>query len=131
MKKYLFLIFGAVMLAGCHHHSVPCSENRANAEMPVFFDFGSYEIRPEFAQQLDNGLIFIKGHRFKKIFLDGYADERGPNAFNVELSKKRVMAVRDYLVKNGVDDGRIVAGWHGVEGGKPYGPHRVVRILFE
>lgn len=133
MKKYLFVIFGVFALAACHNNDAAdsCATNRAMAETPIYFELGSYVVRPEFTQQLDQGLIYIRGHRFKKIYLDGYADEIGPESYNVELSRKRVKAVRDYLVAHGVDDARIVADWHGVEHGRPYEKHRLVKVTFE
>lgn len=132
MKKCLVLMAGVALLAACHQDAgSSCVENRAKAEAPVYFEFGSDVIRPEFKQQLDQGLIYVRGHRFKKVYLDGFADERGTDAFNIELSKKRAEAVRDYFVSHGVDDSRIIIDWHGVEPGTPYEKHRLVKVLFE
>ena len=39
--------------------------------------------------------------------LEGYADAKGPRDYNVELSQRRVEAVRRYLVQNGVEVSRI------------------------
>ena len=39
--------------------------------------------------------------------LEGYADPKGPRDYNVELSQRRVEAVRRYLVQNGVEVSRI------------------------
>ena len=39
--------------------------------------------------------------------LEGYADPKGPKDYNVELSQRRVEAVRRYLVQNGVEVSRI------------------------
>jgi outer membrane protein OmpA-like peptidoglycan-associated protein len=45
--------------------------------------------------------------------LDGFADERGDAAYNLELSKKRVDFVRQQLVAAGIDPARIQASAHG------------------
>lgn len=45
--------------------------------------------------------------------LDGYADERGDAAYNLELSQKRVDFVRDRLVTAGIDPSRIHVAAHG------------------
>jgi peptidoglycan-associated lipoprotein len=42
-----------------------------------------------------------------KVELQGHADERGSEAFNLVLSKSRAEVVRTYLVAAGVDPGRI------------------------
>ena len=39
--------------------------------------------------------------------LEGYADSKGPRDYNVELSQRRVEAVRRYLVQKGVEVSRI------------------------
>ena len=45
--------------------------------------------------------------------LDGYADSRGSKKHNLVLSQKRVLAVKDFLVKSGVDSRRIATQAHG------------------
>jgi outer membrane protein OmpA-like peptidoglycan-associated protein len=39
--------------------------------------------------------------------LEGYADPKGPRDYNVQLSQRRVEAVRRYLVQNGIELSRI------------------------
>jgi outer membrane protein OmpA-like peptidoglycan-associated protein len=41
--------------------------------------------------------------------LEGYTDPRGPRNYNLELSRRRVDAVRRHLVANGVEMWRIDA----------------------
>ena len=43
------------------------------------------------------------------IELEGYADGKGPREYNVELSQRRVEAVRRYLVQNGIELSRIAS----------------------
>ena len=45
--------------------------------------------------------------------LDGFADERGDEAYNQQLSKQRVEFVRDLLVAAGIDPSRITVAAHG------------------
>ena len=45
--------------------------------------------------------------------LDGYADSRGSKKHNLVLSQKRVLAVKDFLIKSGVDSRRIATQAHG------------------
>ena len=47
------------------------------------------------------------------IQLDGFADERGDNEYNQELSSRRAEHVRDILVSNGVTESRIKLAAHG------------------
>ncbi len=45
--------------------------------------------------------------------IQGHTDERGSDQYNYELSDRRAKAVRDYLVKKGVDPKRLVAKGYG------------------
>jgi len=42
-----------------------------------------------------------------------YTDTSGPEAYNLKLSKKRAEAVRDYFIKQGVNEKVINTGWKG------------------
>jgi outer membrane protein OmpA-like peptidoglycan-associated protein len=48
-----------------------------------------------------------------QVQLDGFADERGDEHYNQELSEQRVEFIRDQLVAAGVDVSRITATAHG------------------
>lgn len=48
-----------------------------------------------------------------RIQLDGFADERGDDDYNLVLSQKRVEFVRDQLVAAGIDASRIRVNAHG------------------
>jgi len=48
-----------------------------------------------------------------RIALDGYADERGDDDYNLSLSGKRVDYVREQLVKAGIPEHRITTQAHG------------------
>jgi outer membrane protein OmpA-like peptidoglycan-associated protein len=48
-----------------------------------------------------------------RVNIDGYADERGDDAYNHDLSVRRAAYVRDLLAANGVSDDRIQVSAHG------------------
>ena len=48
-----------------------------------------------------------------KILVEGHADVTGSPAANMELSKRRALAVKDYLVKNGIAASRIEISYKG------------------
>ena len=48
-----------------------------------------------------------------QVQLDGFADERGDEQYNQQLSEQRVEFIRDQLVAAGVDASRITATAHG------------------
>ncbi len=48
-----------------------------------------------------------------QVQLDGFADERGDELYNQQLSEQRVNFIRDQLIAAGVDASRITAAAHG------------------
>ncbi len=67
------------------------------------FDSGSSEIREQFFEVLDALVFVMKNNPEKKIQLIGHSDREGDEKENIKLSKSRVQAVKDYLVKKGVN----------------------------
>jgi len=67
---------------------------------------GQAEVK-RFADKLD-------GHDVRKITVEGYTDNTGPVSFNQALSEKRANAVKDEMIKNGIDGNIITAIGHGV-----------------
>jgi OOP family OmpA-OmpF porin len=49
----------------------------------------------------------MQENKTSKVTLSGHTDNIGTDAYNRGLSERRVNAVRDYVVKKGVDSGRI------------------------
>lgn len=73
----------------------------------INFDLGEAVILDSSEDEL-NGLVKImKRNENMKIQLEGHTDLRGSNTQNLELSKKRVQAVREYLISKGVTKNRI------------------------
>jgi OOP family OmpA-OmpF porin len=73
----------------------------------VLFDFDRSNVKPEAASILDRLVGFMNENKDKKAALSGHTDNVGTEAYNQKLSERRVNAVRDYVVKKGVDGGRI------------------------
>ncbi len=67
----------------------------------VYFAFDSAELTPEGKQWLDYDVRCIKSHA-QPVVLDGYSDAKGEPGYNVDLSNRRAMAVKQYLDQNGV-----------------------------
>lgn len=56
----------------------------------------------------------LEGHDVKSITVEGYTDNTGPASFNQALSEKRANAVKDEMIKNGIDASLITAIGHGI-----------------
>ncbi|HEY7321441.1 MAG TPA: OmpA family protein [Candidatus Binatia bacterium] len=73
----------------------------------VLFDFDKSTIKPEAAKILDRLVAFMNENKDKKVALAGFTDNIGTEAYNMGLSNRRWMSVRDYVVKHGVDSSRV------------------------
>ena len=70
------------------------------------FDFDKSTIKPEAAQILDRLVAFMNENKTSRVALSGFTDSVGTEAYNLKLSDRRWMSVRDYVVKKGVERGR-------------------------
>ena len=73
----------------------------------MLFDFDRSNVKPEAGAILDRLVAFMNENKDKKATLSGHTDSVGTEAYNQRLSERRVNAVREYVVKKGVDGGRI------------------------
>ena len=80
-----------------------------NAKRPlgdVFFKYDSIEITSDGQAALQKNSEFLKRWPTTKVMVEGHADSRGTNEYNLALGERRAAAVRDYLVSLGLDAGR-------------------------
>lgn len=77
--------------------------------MTIQFKTGSSEIAPHFANQLDQLVNLLQSQPNLQLDLNGFADQRGDELANLTLSKERVAAVQNYLIKQGIADNRLTA----------------------
>ncbi|MGR3319700.1 MAG: OmpA family protein [Candidatus Anammoxibacter sp.] len=73
----------------------------------VKFEYKKWGIKPEFNSNLDNIVDILEINPDLEIRIDGHTDNIGSKKYNINLSKKRAQAVKDYLVKMGIDQSRI------------------------
>ncbi|HZA57019.1 MAG TPA: OmpA family protein, partial [Candidatus Udaeobacter sp.] len=73
----------------------------------VLFDFDRSTVKPEAAAILDRLVVFLNENKDKRAALSGHTDSVGTEKYNQGLSERRVKAVREYVVKKGVDSGRV------------------------
>ena len=81
----------------------------------VFFDFDRYDVRTGDKGTLDENAKWLKTNQAALLLIEGHADERGTNEYNLALGERRAKATRDYLVSVGIDAGRITVISYGEE----------------
>lgn len=75
----------------------------------IEFDTGKETIRPSSHKVLDEAVAVLKLHPTIKMVIEGHTDNVGAPAFNMELSRKRAGAVRDYFISKGIAPDRLTA----------------------
>lgn len=81
----------------------------------VYFDYDMYAIRSDAAPLLDAQAGWLKRYPAVQVRIEGNADERGTQEYNLALGARRANAVREYLISHGVDAGRITTVSFGKE----------------
>jgi OmpA-OmpF porin, OOP family len=75
----------------------------------IEFETGSAIVRPSSYKVLDGIFESAVVAEGLKLGVYGHTDNSGQDAVNIPLSEKRAAAVKDYLVRKGLKDGRIEA----------------------
>ncbi len=73
----------------------------------LLFDTAKADVKPEAEQKLAELGEILSKYEKDEVNVGGFTDSVGTDEFNKELSEKRAQAVRDILVKQGVDSSRI------------------------
>lgn len=79
----------------------------------IQFATGSTRLLPTATKELDKLVTILGEHPDFKISIEGHTDNTGKAAFNQTLSGRRADAVKDYLVKKGVDEARLSSSGFG------------------
>jgi peptidoglycan-associated lipoprotein len=73
----------------------------------VFFALDSVELSEETRAALQKNAEFMKRRQTAQLLIEGHADSRGTNEYNLALGERRADAVRDYMVSLGVPEARL------------------------
>lgn len=73
----------------------------------INFDFNSAHLRAESATVLQEVADLLQGQPDLRITIEGHTDDVGGDAYNQSLSEKRANAVKDWLVRKGIDGARL------------------------
>ena len=73
----------------------------------VFFSYDSTELTPEARGTIQKNGDYLKRWTSTKIMVEGHADSRGTNEYNLALGERRADVTRDYLVSLGIPADRV------------------------
>ena len=89
-----------------------------NAEMPltdVMFDYDQSKIRDDQRATLQRNAEFLRRWQSVRVSVEGHADARGTNEYNLALGERRANTVKEYLVGLGIGTDRLVVVSKGEE----------------
>src|SRR6266480_2061166 len=69
---------------------------------PIYFDFDKSTIRPDAATTLDAKVPWLQANPGMRIRIEGNADERGSDEYNLALGQRRAASAKRYLVDHGI-----------------------------
>jgi peptidoglycan-associated lipoprotein len=88
---------------------------RTDLQAKILFDFDKSDIRADQQAILDSKLPILRANPNVRIRIEGNADERGSDEYNMALGQRRAQIARKYLTDHGIDAGRIDIASYGEE----------------
>jgi peptidoglycan-associated lipoprotein len=73
----------------------------------ILFDYDKAELRQDQQSQLSSNAKWLKQHPSVTLIVEGHADERGNQEYNLALGVRRANNVVQYLISQGVAESRI------------------------
>mgnify|MGYP006282238803 CR=1 FL=1 len=73
----------------------------------VFFDLDSWDLRDESLPELESLFKLLRDNPGLVVEIGGHTDSTGTDEHNLNLSERRAMTVRDYLIMLGIDPARL------------------------
>jgi OOP family OmpA-OmpF porin len=94
---------------GCPEIAEATKEVFKKALKGIQFESGRDVIKSSSNGILNNVADIMKENPSYKLIIDGHTDSQGDDAKNLELSEKRALAVKNYLIKRGIDPARLTS----------------------
>jgi len=73
----------------------------------IHFEYDSATVRPSEHSKITAVADYLKSNTSNAVKVEGHCDERGTDEYNRALGERRAIAIREELVKAGVEAGRV------------------------
>jgi outer membrane protein OmpA-like peptidoglycan-associated protein len=80
----------------------------------ILFDTDKFDIKPQYQQRLNLIAAYVLGDAsVQNVFLVGHADSVWKADYNKDLSKRRALAVKEYLMNQGISEAQLQVSFLG------------------
>lgn len=80
---------------------------RSDLEAKIHFDYDQAKVQPGDQQTLDRKAAILQANSGVSLRIEGNADARGSDEYNLALGNRRALAAKQYLVNKGIDGSRL------------------------
>ncbi|QQY83200.1 OmpA family protein [Tamlana sp. s12] len=87
----------------------PIIENSRIILENIYFDFDKWNIKEESFVTLNKVVKILNDHPEMKLSINAHTDNKGSDAYNLILSKKRAQSTVAYLISKNIDENRLEA----------------------
>jgi outer membrane protein OmpA-like peptidoglycan-associated protein len=98
----------------------PLAQDIQNVE----FDIDKYNIKAQYQPELDKAVDILSKNPNATVTVAGHTDNTYTRAYNIQLSKRRAEAVKNYFVQKNIDAQRISIEYYGFD--KPIADNKTV-----
>ena len=81
----------------------------------VFFETDQYTLNGQAQNTLGLQAQWLQQNAGASIMVEGHADERGTREYNLALAERRATSVRNFLISQGIQSGRVQTVSYGKE----------------
>lgn len=106
-------VAGTVANNGCPEVSEDTMKKLNDYAKTILFDTGKASFQKQTLPVLEAMAAILKEYPTAKFHLEGHTDSDGKDALNLQLSKDRAAAVKNYLVEKGIAADRLTSEGYG------------------
>ncbi len=108
-------VAGPASNKGCPEIKQEVKEKLDIAGKAIQFETGKSTIKSSSYKTLDDIVIILEGNKEYSLSIDGHTDNTGKADKNLQLSKDRAQAVKDYFISKGISASRLTSEGYGQE----------------